>query len=105
VDAEAVTWAWGRLALAVLCVAALIAARWRHERALAEVGRALDEAPAWLKRLERRPAAARAGRSGGGVSPFGRRVPSIAYPLYWLGLTTSAALAAQAISVLLVVAQ
>jgi hypothetical protein len=86
-------WAWIRLALAALCVGALVAARWNHEKQLAKntnVVRAL---------LERRTLAARgAGTAGGRI---GMRLPQISHPLYWLGLTTSAALAAQAIATLL----
>jgi hypothetical protein len=100
VDGETIVWAWARLALAAVCVAVLVAARWHHERQVAllgsRAGRRLRDVPeAWL---EHSPAAARAG--SGGVTVFGRRVPALSYPLYWLGLTTSAALAAQAISVL-----
>jgi hypothetical protein len=87
--------------LAAVCVAALIAARWRHEQQVAGSGQELPDLPelrTWLERLERRPAAARAGLGGG--PSLRRRTPSLAYPLYWLGLTTSAALAAQSISVL-----
>ena len=82
-----------RLALAAVCVGALVAARWNHEKQVAknpQTARAL---------LERRTLQARgAGSSGGRV---GFRMPEIQHPLYWLGLTTSAALAAQAIATLL----
>ncbi len=97
-DVEALAWAWGRLALAVVCVAALIAARWHHERQLAAEGRGRREIGEWL---EQRPATARAGQGGGGIlEVFVRRIPNVSYPLYWMGLTTSAALAAQSVSVL-----
>lgn len=90
---DAIVWAWIRLALASACVGALVAARWNHERQLAKSAnpaRAL---------LERRTLEARgAGTSGGRM---GIRLPQITHPLYWLGLTTSAALAAQAIATLL----
>jgi hypothetical protein len=86
-------WALIRLALAALCVGALMGARWNHEKQLAknpQTARAL---------LERRTLQARgAGSSAGRV---GFRMPAIQHPLYWLGLTTSAALAAQAIATLL----
>jgi hypothetical protein len=101
VDAEAIAWAWGRLALAVVCVAALMAARWRHERQLAQDGREMRDLRTWL---ERQPADGGAGLGYGGMlerlERLGRHAPSVSHPLYWLGLTTSAALAAQSISVL-----
>ena len=86
-------WALARLALALACVAALMVARWNHEKQLASSPRGL---------LERKPAEARAGALRGTQSDrFGWRLPVISHPLYWLGLTTSAALAGQAIAALL----
>jgi hypothetical protein len=90
-------WALARLALALAlaCVAALMVARWNHEKQLASSPRGL---------LERKPAEARAGALRGTQSDrFGWRLPVISHPLYWLGLTTSAALAGQAIAALLAV--
>ena len=91
-ELDAVLWAWIRISLAAACVGALIAARWNHERQVAEkpaTARAL---------LQRRTLEARgAGASGTRV---GFRLPQVSHPLYWLGLTTSAALAAQAIATL-----
>ena len=72
----------GRLALALVCIGVLISARWRHEQQLAGS-----------------PPAARsgaAGRRGGRRAPL----PPLPQSLYWMGLTTSAALAAQAIAAL-----
>src|SRR5688572_18512204 len=94
---DLVVWAWVRLARAARCVGALVAAGWNHEKQMvknhAHLGRAL---------LERRTLEARgAGTSGGRV---GFRLPPITHPMYWLGLTTSAALAAQAIATLLTAA-
>ena len=92
VDAD-VAWALARLALALGCVVALMVARWNHEKQLASSPRGL---------LERKPAEARAGALRGTQSDrFGWRLPAISHPLYWLGLTTSAALAGQAIAALL----
>ena len=92
-EIDALLWAWIRLSLAAACVGALIAARWSHEKQMANnpnVARAL---------LQRRTLEARgAGAAGARV---GFRLPQVSHPLYWLGLTTSAALAAQAISTLL----
>lgn len=72
----------GRLALAALCVMVLVGARWRHERQLAG-GLAQRKFAVPLHRA----------RST-------RRVPlgGLSQSLYWLGLTSSAALAAQAIA-------
>jgi len=80
----------------MVCVGALVAARWHHEREVLKTPRTTHAA--WLARrpLEAREAA---GASGNG-SRLGWRLPAITYPLYWLGLTSSAALAAQAISLL-----
>jgi hypothetical protein len=92
-SADPQLWAWVRLALAGLCVGALVAARWNHERQLARNSNAVRAI------LERRTLEARgAGMAGGRV---GVRLPQVSHPLYWLGLTTSAALAAQAIATLL----
>ena len=73
----------GRLALALVCIAMLILARWRHEQQMASGPPALRSSLG----LDSRP---------------GRRVPRVPVSLwlYWLGLTTSAALAAQAIAAL-----
>lgn len=87
VGAETVAWAWLQLGLAVVCVAALLAARWRHER----------------QRLLR-PYLARIPSTEGGGSWRSRLAPSqfslehLSYAMYWAGLTASAALAAQAIA-------
>ena len=90
---DALLWAWVRLALAAMCVGALVAARWNHEKQLAK------NPPTARALLERRALEARgAGANGERV---GFRLPAITHPLYWLGLTTSAALAAQAIATLL----
>jgi hypothetical protein len=90
---DAFLWAWVRLALAAMCVGALVAARWNHEKQLAK------NPPSARALLERRALEARgAGGDGGRV---GFRLPTITHPLYWLGLTTSAALAAQAIATLI----
>lgn len=91
---ELVIWPLTRLALAVVCVTALMVARWHHERQQANSPRA------WL---ERRPLAARA--DGGDGGRIVRRLPTVSHPLYWLGLTTSAALAAQAIAALVTAGQ
>ena len=92
-EIDLVLWAWVRLSLAAACVGALVAARWNHERQAAgnpSSARAL---------LQRRTLEARGAGAGG--TRVGFRLPQISHPLYWLGLTTSAALAAQAISTLL----
>ena len=77
----------GRLMLAFVCMGMLIGARWYHERQLVAAG------PPVYRPLRVR------GRHGfrGHIS---RRalVGRLSQPLYWLGLTTSAALAAQAIA-------
>jgi hypothetical protein len=96
VELNAVFWAWGRVALAIACSGALMAARWQHEKQLENAPRT---ARGWL---ERRAMEARATGSGASVSErLVRRLPVPSHPLYWLGLTTSAALAAQAIATLL----
>jgi hypothetical protein len=97
----------GRLGLAAICVATLVGARWRHERQAA-----LLQQPGW--------------RVAGGGPDLDPSVPQRRRPwlvmswsllrrhrspkrplnlrlslaLYWLGLTTSAALAGQAIAAL-----
>ena len=92
-ELDAILWAWIRISLAAACVGALIAARCNHEKQVSgnsATARAL---------LQRRTLEARgAGTSGTRV---GFRLPQVSHPLYWLGLTTSAALAAQAIATLL----
>lgn len=88
-------WAWVRLALAALCVGALVAARWNHEQQLAKNTNAVREI------LERRTLEARGAGGTGAGGRVGVRLPQVSHPLYWLGLTTSAALAAQAIATLL----
>ena len=91
-NADAV-WALARLALALACVAALMVARWNHEKQLANSPRGL---------LARKPAEARAGALRGLQGDrSGWRLPAVSHPLYWLGLTTSAALAGQAIATLM----
>ena len=93
-EIDLVLWAWVRLSLAAACVGALVAARWNHERQAASnpgSARAL---------IQRRTLEARGAGIGG--ARFGFRLPQVSHPLYWLGLTTSAALAAQAISTLLI---
>ncbi|MGI8423159.1 MAG: hypothetical protein ACR2NO_03455 [Chloroflexota bacterium] len=92
-EIDVVLWAWVRISLAAACVGALMAARWNHERQLAKnpsSSRAM---------LERRTLEARTVGTAGGRVNF--RLPPFTHPLYWLGLTTSAALAAQAIATLL----
>ena len=91
-EIDAVLWAWIRISLAAACVGALIAARWNHEKQVASTSNTARAV------LQRRTLEARgAGASGTRV---GFRLPQLAHPLYWLGLTTSAALAAQAIATL-----
>lgn len=95
-ELDAALWAWIRISLAAACVGALIAARWNHEKQVAgssSASRAL---------LQRRTLEARG--AGGAGSRVGFRLPQVSHPLYWLGLTTSAALAAQAIATLLTTA-
>ncbi len=92
-EIDAVLWAWIRISLAAAIVGALIAARWNHEKQVASTNntaRAL---------LQRRTLEARGAGAGG--TRVGFRLPQMSHPLYWLGLTTSAALAAQAIATLL----
>ncbi len=89
-------WVWGRLALAIVCVGALMAARWHHERQLASAPRAAQLSRTWLERK-----ALEARTDPGSGTRLARRLPPVTHPLYWLGLTTSAALAAQAIATLL----
>ena len=92
-DVDNVLWAWIRISLAAACVGALIAARWNHEKQVASTSNTARAV------LQRRTLEARgAGASGTRV---GFRLPQLTHPLYWLGLTTSAALAAQAIATLL----
>ncbi|MBI3972504.1 MAG: hypothetical protein HY332_14590 [Chloroflexi bacterium] len=75
----------GRLILALTCIAILIGARWYHERQLMRAPRlTFRSAPS----PNRRPAR--------------RTLPAyLSQSLYWLGLTTSAALAAQAIAAII----
>jgi hypothetical protein len=79
-----------------------MAARWQHERQLVNAPRterAARETRGWL---ERRAVEARVTESSLGSSArFVRRLPTPAHPLYWLGLTTSSALAAQALATLI----
>ncbi|HEV2123332.1 MAG TPA: hypothetical protein VGW38_11225 [Chloroflexota bacterium] len=91
--AEELAWAWARLALAGICVAVLIAARWQHERQLLNAPRTF---------IPRSTLTAGRGRTGArSIRPSGPlQLNHLSYPLYWLGLTTTAALAAQAIAVL-----
>ena len=92
-EIDAVLWAWVRISLAAACVGALIAARWNHERQLtsnSNTARAM---------LQRRTLEARGAGTAG--TRVGFRLPPVSHPLYWLGLTTSATLAAQAIATLL----
>ncbi len=63
-----------RLLVAVGCAGTLIWARWRHERVR------------WL------------GTSEGRSRPVWAQPGRVTWSLYWLGLTTSAALAAQAVA-------
>ena len=94
-EIDFVLWAWVRLSLAAACVGALVAARWNHERHAAanpNTARAL---------LQRRTLEARGAGTAG--TRVGFRLPQVSHPLYWLGLTTSAALAAQAIATLLTI--
>ena len=80
---------FGKLALATCGVAILIVARWRHEQQL-------TSAPQFFVRSG--PPRLREGGSRHTV----RRVrPSFAQSLYWIGLTSSAALAGQAIATFL----
>jgi hypothetical protein len=95
VDVAVAVQAVGRLVLAVVCVAVLMVARWRHEQQVMSPPRllrlpSLSDATA-RGRDVRTPRAIRRGAAG-----LGRA----SHWLYWLGLTTSAALAAQAISTL-----
>ena len=92
-EVDAVLWAWIRISLAAACVGALIAARWSHER------QAASNTSTARAMLQRRTLEARGAGAGG--TRVGFRLPQVTHPLYWLGLTTSAALAAQAISTLL----
>jgi hypothetical protein len=91
----------GRLALAVCCVAILIGARWRHEQQALTTSRPLRPRFAG-------PANGRGARLPGApivhrLARPARRAPgiSLSLALYWLGLTTSAALAGQALATLL----
>ncbi len=63
-----------RLVIAAGCAGALILARWRHERVR------------WL------------GTSEGRSQPVGLPPGRVTWSIYWLGLTTSAALAGQAVA-------
>jgi hypothetical protein len=86
--------AMARLGLAIVCSSALIAARWYHERRVAAAGRAAGRLPRLrASRRASRPTSRGLGRRG--------LADRISHPLYWLGLTTSAALAAQAIAALI----
>lgn len=81
--------ALGRLILAAVCTGVLIAARWHREQQLSNA-----------------PRPARSARQTRASEPLGRRLPHlrsirVSQPLYWIGLTTSAALAAQAIASLI----
>ena len=109
---EGIGFVWARLALAALCIGVLMWARWNHER------QQVDEARPWLEEGELEAREARTGfrlwkqadqRSLGGVGLPRRsrplrlpaHLPALSHPLYWLGLTTSAALAGQAIAALI----
>lgn len=82
--------ALGRLCLAVVCVGVLVAARWRHEQQLGGFPRTLrvPDVPDERNR--------QGGRRRRRLGPPG----TVSHWLYWLGLTSSAALAAQAIAAL-----
>ena len=92
-EIDSVLWAWIRISLAAACVGALVAARWNHEK------QAAGNSSTTRALLQRRTLEARGAGTAG--TRVGFRLPQLSHPLYWLGLTTSAALAAQAIATLL----
>jgi hypothetical protein len=79
--------ALGRLMLALLCMAMLIGARWYHERQVLAAGLLTHRSAGVTGRRGLRGRLSRRALAG-----------RLSQPLYWLGLTTSAALAAQAIA-------
>lgn len=102
VGGETLVWAWARLALAVVCVAVLIAARWRHEhRAARRMYYARRIAEGEIRVWPARDSLGL--RAGAGASGWLARLPVPSHPLYWLGLTAAAALASHAIAALIAV--